>query len=330
MTLASPVRSSRGSSPLTRGKHDAHLAGEILEGLIPAHAGKTARMGTTRVRRRAHPRSRGENVGMRARTPAARGSSPLTRGKLHRRGGLKGLAGLIPAHAGKTHEVAEADKARWAHPRSRGENVDDLGFGFGCRGSSPLTRGKHVHRARAVLAHGLIPAHAGKTVGRSGQRFRHWAHPRSRGENAGNRRVRAVVGGSSPLTRGKHVITQATSEQTGLIPAHAGKTVYSLHMVLPFGAHPRSRGENSHTPEIVEAIPGSSPLTRGKHHGRARRDLRRGLIPAHAGKTASSKSHRPQTRAHPRSRGENLSTIPLRLASMGSSPLTRGKQPVRN
>ena len=51
--------------------------------------------------------------------------------------------GLIPAHAGKTHEVAETDKARGAHPRSRGENIarhNRLGAHLG---SSPLTRGKH-------------------------------------------------------------------------------------------------------------------------------------------------------------------------------------------
>ena len=173
----------------------------------------------------AHPRSRGENLITSGNYDGNLGSSPLTRGKHlgELGGGFDG--GLIPAHAGKTERAGRRLVKPRAHPRSRGENVSRTGCSPENAGSSPLTRGQHVHRARAVLAHGLIPAHAGKTVGRSGQRFRHWAHPRSRGENAGNRRVRAVVGGSSPLTRGKHVITQATSEQTGLIPAHAGKTV---------------------------------------------------------------------------------------------------------
>ena len=51
----------RGSSPLTRGKRQHHHRRPRDRRLIPAHAGKTARRRTSRVLRRAHPRSRGEN-----------------------------------------------------------------------------------------------------------------------------------------------------------------------------------------------------------------------------------------------------------------------------
>ena len=50
------------------------------------------------------------------------GSSPRGRGKRTSVLGTSLLSGLIPARAGKTHEVAEAYKARWAHPRAGGEN----------------------------------------------------------------------------------------------------------------------------------------------------------------------------------------------------------------
>ena len=52
------------------------------------------------------------------------------------------------------------------------------------------------------------------------------AHPRSRGENANF--LGAVVSspGSSPLTRGKLRLYSFEHMQTGLIPAHAGKTVF--------------------------------------------------------------------------------------------------------
>ena len=57
-----------------------------------------------------------------------------------------------------------ADAARAAHPRSRGENVD-LVDNFGLEdGSSPLTRGKPGRGQQELLAVGLIPAHAGKTM----------------------------------------------------------------------------------------------------------------------------------------------------------------------
>ena len=72
---------------------------------------------------------------------------------------------------------------RTAHPRSRGENVGDLGDEGCCIGSSPLTRGKPCERRTLTHSGRLIPAHAGKTcaiVGRSGVIA---AHPRSRGEN---------------------------------------------------------------------------------------------------------------------------------------------------
>ena len=91
-----------GSSPLTRGKRRSSNADRTEAGLIPAHAGKTARAVAAGQQATAHPRSRGENsVKIWAASPR-RGSSPLTRGK-HGFGpfGLS-VGRLIPAHAGKT------------------------------------------------------------------------------------------------------------------------------------------------------------------------------------------------------------------------------------
>ena len=49
------------------------------------------------------------------------------------------------------------------------------------------------------------------------------------------------------------------------------------------------------------------------------------LIPAHAGKTRGTSFRRRGGRAHPRSRGENVSQFAARPWKTGSSPLTRGK-----
>ena len=70
---------------------------------------------------------------------------------------------------------------------------------------------------------------------------------------------------------------------------------------------------------------GSSPLTRGKPSWWAGELARRGLIPAHAGKTLSSDTHHNLPRAHPRSRGENEALAASDATDKGSSPLTRGK-----
>ena len=90
--------------------------------LIPAHAGKTMEIITSKPVTGAHPRSRGENHV--AATPRAEGtgSSPLTRGKLDRGGADLGSHRLIPAHAGKTFCSASLIRLNAAHPRSRGEN----------------------------------------------------------------------------------------------------------------------------------------------------------------------------------------------------------------
>ena len=71
---------------------------------------------------------------------------------------------------------------------------------------------------------------------------------------------------------------------------------------------------------------GSSPLTRGKRAPRRRRGHGEGLIPAHAGKTTSIPPCSRTTRAHPRSRGENLDGYRETYEEWGSSPLTRGKR----
>ena len=131
-----------GSSPLTRGKLARWKRAPRLQGLIPAHAGKTPPESPPSRSRRAHPRSRGENSIEETTGGLAAGSSPLTRGKPHRHPVRARRPGLIPAHAGKTSPTCNATPITWAHPRSRGEN-DEAGKPVAADdGSSPLTRGK--------------------------------------------------------------------------------------------------------------------------------------------------------------------------------------------
>ena len=273
--------------------------------LIPAHAGKT-RQGSTACRREpAHPRSRGENW----RTPwirlAVRGSSPLTRGKLVDRRNRRGVGRLIPAHAGKTSMSRTTARFAPAHPRSRGENYTLISRVRVRTGSSPLTRGKRPSLLAVPLLPRLIPAHAGKTVGKSVSARLLRAHPRSRGENFPVFGRLPLRTGSSPLTRGKPSFGGDGLGVDRLIPAHAGKTWRSCLPRSRCAAHPRSRGENIWGSPTAGTYKGSSPLTRGKLEDHAKLNSARRLIPAHAGKTRAS---------HPARRGPP-----------GSSPLTRGK-----
>ena len=172
-----------GSSPLTRGKRKRAREFDEWSGLIPAHAGKTCGGVWPERCVGAHPRSRGENAGLRGPVVAEAGSSPLTRGKpcgSPRPRRCRGLIpahagktppycrryyarGLIPAHAGKTCECGYLRCLTRAHPRSRGENEAAIQAGADTAGSSPLTRGKRRGLRGGSGEGGLIPAHAGKT-----------------------------------------------------------------------------------------------------------------------------------------------------------------------
>ena len=217
-----------GSSPLTRGKLGVLFLATPGPGLIPAHAGKTSSMASKRPSTWAHPRSRGENIGLSAPPCCVTGSSPLTRGKPNPAPASLRRSGLIPAHAGKTSTSLNSWLGTRAHPRSRGENVSVAAVAVTRPGSSPLTRGKRFLRAARNRVDGLIPAHAGKTPQRPTQSAAAQAHPRSRGENFDNVGKDIPFTGSSPLTRGKHRVEGLLAGDRGLIPAHAGKTLPSV------------------------------------------------------------------------------------------------------
>ena len=216
--------STRGSSPLTRGKLNKLFELGEIRGLIPAHAGKTGRWRLRWMSRGAHPRSRGENWPLAHTTRGEYGSSPLTRGKHSGDFDATAVQRLIPAHAGKTRLLGWRPSRGRAHPRSRGENERVENRARRREGSSPLTRGKHCASPCTRPPPGLIPAHAGKTAGRVGRGFRLGAHPRSRGENEHADYDARLRKGSSPLTRGKHSFTGRRASSSRLIPAHAGKT----------------------------------------------------------------------------------------------------------
>ena len=156
------------------------------------------------------------------------GSSPLTRGKHPLHGGDAIMNGLIPAHAGKTSIPGNSPVSSGAHPRSRGENPTATFSAASMTGSSPLTRGKLDCGLDGVELRGLIPAHAGKTQARAAEALPGRAHPRSRGENSEHASTYWTLPGSSPLTRGKRLPRPARTQESGLIPAHAGKTMSTV------------------------------------------------------------------------------------------------------
>ena len=85
-------------------------------------------------------------------------------------------------------------------------------------------RGKHNDAKRELVEVRLIPAHAGKTRDLIETPEGTAAHPRACGENVDEALQEHQAGGSSPRMRGKPARLTGLSPNTGLIPAHAGKT----------------------------------------------------------------------------------------------------------
>ena len=154
----------QGSSPLTRGKPSNEVGRGVIDGLIPAHAGKTSARSLGHASPWAHPRSYGENTETASWWISSTGSSPLMRGKPDRRHRRPVRPRLIPAHAGKPSSGSRRASGGRAHPRSCGENSARFGVERRDRGSSPLMRGKRVLQRDERVEVGLIPTHAGKIL----------------------------------------------------------------------------------------------------------------------------------------------------------------------
>ena len=105
--------------------------------------------------------------------------------------------------------------------------------------------------------------------------------------------------------RGKGRCCAGGAVDSGIIPAHAGKSDDSERR--------------------TSAFRGSSPLMRGKVNDNWDKLDNEGIIPAHAGKSFEVRfSHFP-TWDHPRSCGEKKCSLGFRVRTRGSSPLMRGK-----
>ena len=105
-------------------------------------------------------------------------------------------------------------------------------------------RGKLQNPQDNLPLPGLIPAHAGKTPEPEVPALHGAAHPRACGENRIQFRHPHRLPGSSPRMRGKLLAALPDLCLSGLIPAHAGKTVHEGMEHQTGRAHPRACGEN--------------------------------------------------------------------------------------
>ena len=174
-----------------------------------------------------------------------------------------------------------------------------------CSGSPPHTRGKE-----AALATQLQQC---------------WDHPRTRGEKEAGKNPSAGRIGSPPHTRGKDEIAKDFNVNSGITPAHAGKSGRGVLAPTLDQDHPRTRGEKARFCLPSACILGSPPHTRGKARAVALTFPRSRITPAHAGKRSREEALATPCEDHPRTRGEKLLQEQCLTTEPGSPPHTRGK-----
>ena len=156
---AFPMPENLGSSPRMRGSLWMLHWNPYRKGIIPAHAGLTAREGVTSRVARDHPRACGAHCNLEPAIMTARGSacgahpvlqtsiasvqgsSPRMRGSLCDIVWVVFMAGIIPAHAGLTLCQCRQKDTAEDHPRACGAHRSVVNVLICVLGSSPRMRG---------------------------------------------------------------------------------------------------------------------------------------------------------------------------------------------
>ena len=152
-----------GSPPRMRGKLVTADFDAAMDGITPAHAGKTRLFPLCNYYNEDHPRACGENFGVCQRQATSEGSPPRMRGKLDTPAEETETDRITPAHAGKTAPRLGLLAVAPDHPRACGENLLCLLGVQSELGSPPRMRGKLIGALRYSRGTRITPAHAGKT-----------------------------------------------------------------------------------------------------------------------------------------------------------------------
>ena len=135
---------------------------------------------------------------------------------------------------------------------------------------------------------GITPARAGTTGIKKAVNVTLGDHPRSRGNNFGDKSVTFSTSGSPPLAREQPDDDIGHGLEYGITPARAGTTKSGVQPSAGFQDHPRSRGNNFQINIAVRIVSGSPPLAREQLNMVDRFYVRIGITPARAGTTSGT------------------------------------------
>ena len=256
---------TKGSSPRRRGDLQAVPQQARPGGFIPAQAGRSGRPWPRSIPHWVHPRAGGEIGNDDCAVPRPPGSSPRRRGDpgttiCHLR-----CSGFIPAQAGRSGTSCTPPPSRW--------------------GSSPRRRGDRSGAARQHPDDGFIPAQAGRSSTLALAQAVARVHPRAGGEIGSGTPNGNNSLGSSPRRRGDRIRSTSAPNSDGFIPAQAGRSRGGGRRGCHRQVHPRAGGEISRCHLRGSTGAGSSPRRRGDLRNDPHGYVRRGFIPAQAGRS---------------------------------------------
>ena len=206
---------------------------------------------------------RGEHKRRASHTRIIGGSSPHARGTRRAAWPAGPDRRIIPACAGNTVVCCTRRASTADHPRMRGEHAAAMRLVDVDNGSSPHARGTRVCQCVAPVGLRIIPACAGNTTMARRCESMHADHPRMRGEHTFRIVFINATRGSSPHARGTLRFTSIHTINVRIIPACAGNTAGTNHVMRSTTDHPRMRGEHVQRAVVCISDDGSSPHARG-------------------------------------------------------------------
>ena len=133
-----------GSPPRMRGKVNLAVYNIIIQGITPAHAGKSHGDVLQTVLLKDHPRACGEKLSSLLLKSMPEGSPPRMRGKGILMLRIKMQLRITPAHAGKSYTQVHRFRYTQDHPRACGEKPVAIFMLVIVAGSPPRMRGKVI------------------------------------------------------------------------------------------------------------------------------------------------------------------------------------------
>ena len=172
---------------------------------------------------------------------------------------------------------------------------------------------------------GIIPAGAGRRPTACPTSPTLGDHPRGCGEKRRQAGRAPHHQGSSPRVRGEEDLIAIRGKATWIIPAGAGRSDGEGSVGADVGDHPRGCGEKLLLGFLRRLDLGSSPRVRGEAFCHAPLRVKKGIIPAGAGRRMPCPRKAGRGQDHPRGCGEKRMAARRRRAAAGSSPRVRGE-----